>query len=135
MKAPGLSRLLAAAALWAVAYNLVWGIAWFAFMHREWLEATAAIERPLPWTPPFWIAWVMLTLPIGVAVVAYGVGRARSVGATAALAVWAILTAGMASWGWRTGLSRRVLALDSVVNLVALLTASLAARPPRVSSS
>ena len=124
-------RVFAGGALWVVVYNLVWGAAWFAFMRREWLDAMAAIKRPLPWTPQFWALWVALTLPIGVATMAYVASRARSAPAPktalyAGLALWVLMTMGMAGWGWQESLSIRVIAMDSIVNLVGLVAASLA---------
>ncbi len=112
-------------------YNLVWGVAWFAFMRREWLDATAAIEQPMPWTPQFWVVWVALTLPIGVATMAYVASRARSAhvpkaALAASLALWVVMTIGMAGWGWQESLSMSVITTDSAVNLVGLVAASLA---------
>jgi hypothetical protein len=74
-------RVTAVGALWAVVYNLVWGVAWFVFMRREWRDAFAAINRPLLFTSDIWIFWMALTLPIGVAIVAYAANPARSVSA------------------------------------------------------
>ena len=62
-------------------YNLVWGVAWFVFMRKEWRDAFAAIKRPLLFTADIWIFWMVLTLPIGVAIVAYAANPARSVSA------------------------------------------------------
>lgn len=112
-----------------VVYNLVWGVAWFAFMRREWLDAVAAIRQPLPWTAEVWFLWVALTLPIGVAIMAYAASRARSAPKTAvyvAVAVWLLMTLGMAAWGWQESLSMRVIAMDSTVNLIGMVAASLA---------
>jgi ABC-type dipeptide/oligopeptide/nickel transport system permease component len=112
-----------------VVYNLAWGVAWFAFMSKEWLDAMAAIRRPAPWTAEVWFLWVVLTLPIGVAIVAYAASRARSVSKTAvsvSVAVWVLMTLGMAGWAWQASLSMRVIALDSTVNLVSMVAASLA---------
>ncbi len=125
------SRVLAGGVLWAAVYNLVWGGAWFAFMRREWLDAMAAIKQPLPWTPQFWVVWLVLTLPIGVATMAYVASRARSApvpkaALAAGLAVWVLMTMGMAGWGWQESLSIRVIAIDSTVNLVGVVAASLA---------
>lgn len=33
-----------------LAGGVAWGIAWFVFMSREWLEATTDSGRPMPWT-------------------------------------------------------------------------------------
>ena len=63
-------RVVVSDALWAVVYNLVWGVAWFAFMRTEWLKAFAAIGRPLPFTADVWVLSVVLTVPIGVAIMA-----------------------------------------------------------------
>jgi len=125
------SRVLAAGALWAVVYNLVWGVAWFAFMRREWLDAMAAIKQDLPWTPQFWVVWAALTLPIGVATMAYVGSQARSTHLpkaplAAGLAVWVLMTMGLAGWGWQESLSFRVIGMDSAVNLAGVVAASLA---------
>jgi hypothetical protein len=124
-------RVVAGGALWMVIYNLVWGVAWFAFMRREWLDAVAAIRRPLPWTAEVWFVMVLLSLPIGVAIMAHSASRARSAPAPktalyASLSVWVLMTMGMAGWGWQDSLSMRVIALDSIVNLVGMVAASLA---------
>ena len=118
------SRVVAAGALWAVVYNLVWGVAWFAFMRGEWLDATAALNQSMPWTE-IWVVSVALTLPLGVATMAYVVGRARTGEApraalAASLALWVPMTMGMAGWGWYESLSLRILMLDSAVNLLAI---------------
>lgn len=120
-------RLVASGALWAVVYNLIWGIAWFAFMRREWLDAMVALGRPLPWTAEVWFTWVALTVPLGMAVMAY----AASAGASswkaivASLVVWLPFGVGMVVWGINDSVPMRVLALDSLVNLGALVVAAL----------
>ncbi len=122
-------RVVASGALWMAVYNLIWGVAWFAFMRREWLDAMAAIRRPMPWTAEIWFLWVALTLPIGVAVMAYTASRARPGLKTtvyAAVGLWLMMTMGMIGMGWQWSLSVRVIALDSTVNLVGLVAASLA---------
>ena len=124
-------RMIAAGALWAAVYNVAWGVAWFLFMRREWRDAFAAIDRPLLWTADVWIVWIALTLPIGVAIVAYAANPARTVSAPqatvyAGMTLWLVMTVGMATWGWQESLSVRIIALDSIVNLVAMIAASLA---------
>jgi len=122
-------RVVASGALWTVVYNLLWGVAWFAFMHREWRDAVAASGKAMPWTAEVWFVWVVMTLPIGVAIMAHSAGRSRSATKAAlyaALALWVLMTLGMAGWGWQESLSVRVVALDSTVNLVAMVAASLA---------
>lgn len=124
-------RVVASGALWMVVYNLLWGAAWFTFMEREWREAAAAIKRPQLFTAEVWFLMVVLSLPIGVAIMAYAAGRARSASASktavyASLPLWLLMTSGMAGWGWQESLSMRVIALDSIVNLVAMVGASLA---------
>ena len=124
-------RAIAGGAFWAVVYNLVWGLAWFTFMRREWRDAFAAIKRPLPFTADVWILWIALTLPIGVALVAYARNPARSVSAPkaavyAGMTLWLLMTLGMATWGWQASLSIRIIVLDSIVNLIAMVAASLA---------
>jgi hypothetical protein len=125
------ARIVAAGAVWAVVYNLVWGIAWFAFMRLEWLDAMAAIKEELPFTPPVWDVWVALTLPIGVAAMAYLAGRPRSGSGSAlsaSLTLWLPLSIGTFASGVQDRLSVRVLALDAMANLVAMLAASFAGR-------
>lgn len=124
-------RVVAGGALWTVVYNFVWGVAWFAFMRREWLDAATAIRRSMPWTAEVWFLMVVLSLPIGVAIVAYAAGRPRAAPAPrsafyAGLALWVLMTMGMAGWGWEDSLSMRVIAMDSAVNLVGMVAASLA---------
>ena len=117
-------------AAWAAAYNSVWGIAWFVFMRREWLEATVASGRPMPWTPDFLVVWLPLTLPFGVAITAYMTSGSRQAAAlraalAASLVIWVPGTVGMAVWAWQEALSPRVIAIDSAVNLFAVVVASL----------
>jgi hypothetical protein len=122
-------RVVASGALWTLVYNFVWGVAWFAFMRKEWEEAVAAIRRPLPWTAEVWFLWVALTVPMGVAIMAYASSRARSTrtaAVTGAAAVWLLLTLAMVAYSLSESLSIRVIALDSSVNLVGMLAASLA---------
>lgn len=112
-----------------VVYHFVWAAAWFAFMRREWEEAMAAVGRSSPWTAEVWFLWVVLSLPIGVAIMAYAAGRAHSAQKAAvsgAAAVWLLMTLGMAVHGWQESLSPRVIALDSCVNLVGMMAASFA---------
>jgi len=126
-------RVIAGGVLWAAVYNLVWGVAWFVFMRREWRNAFAAINRPLLFTADFWIFWIVLTLPIGVAIVAYAANPARSVSAPkatvhAGMTLWLVMTTGMATWSWQNSLSIRIIALDSIVNLVAMMVPAMFAR-------
>jgi hypothetical protein len=123
-------RLLAGGVVWAAVYNLIWGLAWFLWMHREWLAATAAINRTFPWNE-IWIIWGVFTLPLGIVAMAYIAKRAplrprASASIAVAFAIWLPLTVGMVASGWQSGVSFRTTALDSTVNLVALLLASLA---------
>ena len=111
-----------------MAYNLVWGVAWFAFMREEWQAAVTAIGRPMPWTAEIWIMCGILMLPLGVAIVAYAAGPTRSAlkgSLYACLAAWALLALGMAISCRQ--LSIRIIALDSSVNLIAMLVASVGA--------
>jgi hypothetical protein len=120
--------ILARGLLWAIVYNVVWGVAWGAFMHREWDAAAAAIHQPSPWAPAVWLVWGVITVPIGMAIIAYAVRRprARQAAAAAGVAVWLLFSAGMTINGLRSGFSIRVLALDALVNLIAIEAASLA---------
>lgn len=124
------SRVVVGGLLWALVYNCVWAVAWFAFMRREWLDATAALSKSMPWTE-IWAVSVALTLPLGVATVAYVAGRARTGPApraalSASLALWVPMTMGMSGWGWYESLSLRMILLDSTVNLLAIGAAVLA---------
>ena len=112
-----------------VTYNLLWGVAWFAFMQREWVDAMAATRRSMPFTAEVWFLMVVLSLPIGVAIMVYTSSRQRPALLTAVyagLSLWVLMTLGMTGWGWQDSISMRVLALDSIVNLVAMVAASLA---------
>ena len=124
-------RVLAGGILWAAVYNLVWGVAWFAFMRNEWIAAMAAIHRRLPFNADIWIFWIALTLPIGMAIIAYAAGPAHSDQAAkaaiyASAALWLLMTLGMAVWAWQQSIHARTVALDSLVNLTAMVVASLA---------
>jgi hypothetical protein len=124
------SRVFVGGLLWALVYNSVWAVAWFAFMRRGWLDATAALRNSMPWTE-IWAVSAALTLPLGVAAMAYVAGRARTGPApraalAASLALWVPMTMGMAGWGWYESLSLRILMLDSAVNLLAIGAAVLA---------
>jgi hypothetical protein len=126
-------RVIAGGVLWAAVYNLVWGVAWFTFMRREWRDAFAAISRPLLFTADIWVLWILLTLPIGVAIVAYAANPGHSISASkatlyAGITLWLVMTVGMATWSWRDSLSIRIIALDCIVNLVALMAPALFAR-------
>jgi hypothetical protein len=124
----GRGRVVAGGALWALLYNLAWGVAWFAFMRQEWRTAATAIGRQMPWTADVWILVGILTLPLGAAIVAYAASPGRSVlkGALhACVAMWAVLTLGMAISCIQ--FSKRVIALDVSVNLIAMLVASVGA--------
>ncbi len=123
-------RVVASGAVWAAVYNLIWGLAWFLWMRREWLAATAAINHALPWKE-IWIVWGVFALPLGIVAMAYIANPARaasrsSASIASAFAIWLPLTLGMAVWGWQVSISFRTVLLDSIVNLVALLMASLA---------
>ena len=123
-------RVVAGGVVWAVIYNFAWGVAWFAFMRSEWLDATVSRNRPMP-LAEIWAVWVALTFPLGVATMAYVADRARSGSVSRAtlaggLALWVPMTLGMAALGWHESLPMRVLLLDSIVNLAAIGAASLA---------
>lgn len=120
-------HIVASGALWAVVYNFTWGSAWFAFMRREWLDAVAALGQPLPWTAEVWFVWVTFTFPIGTAVMAHAASRDVSPrrAMAASVMVWALFALGMVVWGGQQSLSARVLALDCLVNLVAMVSASV----------
>jgi len=122
-------RVVASGALWATVYNLVWGVAWFAFMRSEWLDAMSAIEQPTPWTAEVWFLWATLTLPIGVAIMAYAADRPHSatkIAVYAAVGLWLPMALAMGVWAWQESLPTRVIALDAAVNLFAMVAASLA---------
>ena len=124
-------RVVASGAVWTLVYNLVWGVAWFAFMDRVWDDSVAALGRPSPWTAPVWFLWVVLTVPMGVAIMAYATSgaparSARTAALSASAAVWLLITVGMGAHSLSQGLPVRVIALDASVNLAGMLVASLA---------
>jgi hypothetical protein len=128
MKRGSWLTVLGAGVLWTLVYYLVWGVAWFLFMRQEWADAFARIGRPLAWTKEVWGLWIIFALPIGIAVTAYARERpfrALKASVHAALTAWIPLTAGTAVWCRLVSLEPRIIALDSSVNLVAMLTGSL----------
>lgn len=124
------TRLVLAGLLWAAVYNLLWGAAWFTFMRREWHDAAAALGRPNPFGgAEVWLVMAALSLPIGIAILAYAAGHALSpaqAALRASLLIWVLMTMGMTGWGLSDSYSARVLALDSMVNFIAMLAAALA---------
>ena len=120
-------RVVISGACWATAYNILWGLAWVGFMRGQWVEAAEMAGQPMPWTPDFWAIWIPMTLPFGLAVAAYLLGRRdtehlRRDAISAGLVVWVPGTIGMA---FGAALTARIIVLDSVVNLVAVLVPSL----------
>ena len=122
-------RVVASGALWMVVYNLVWGIAWFAFMRREWTEAVDSIGKSLPWTAEIWFLWILLTFPIGVGIAAHAAPHASvsvKPALYAAASLWLLMTLGMTVWLILDGFPVRVSVMDSVVNLAGMLAGSAA---------
>ena len=119
-------RITVAGLLWAVAYNLLWAAAWFGFMRHEWHAAAEAAGQSMPWTPQFWLIWIPMTVPFGMAVAAYLLGRRdrrelRRAALAASMVVWVPGTIGMA---FGAALTVGIIVLDSVVNLFATLIPS-----------
>src|SRR5262245_34502973 len=110
-------RVIVSGVVWALVYNLVWGVAWFTFMRRTWVAATTS--APMPWDV-IWIVWSLLSILLGVSCMAYvrnhptaaarGGVRASII---AAGAVWVPLTLGMVTWAGQAGIASRVAWLDS----------------------
>lgn len=99
-------------------------------MRAEWVSSSVSRGQPMPWTTEVWVLWVILTLPIGLAITAYSPNHKQhpiAAALTAAGLVWLLLTVGMVGYGWSDGVAARVLILDSAVNLVAMAGASLGA--------
>jgi hypothetical protein len=122
-------RVIAGGTLWAAVYNMAWGVAWFLFMRNEWRDAFASTKSPLLFTAEIWILWIVLTLPMGMGLVAYAANPGRSISAAkaafyAGTALWLVMTLGMT--GWARSFSARIIVLDATVNLIALMVASLA---------
>lgn len=122
-------RVTTSGLLWATIYNALWGVAWFTFMRREWRDAFAAVGQPLTWTPRVWSVWMVVTVPLGVALMAYAYGHTRKMlfafrGAVALFLPFAI---GMTVWGAQESLSYRVLTLDALVNAISMPVASVIA--------
>ena len=111
-----------------VVYNLIWGIAWFAFMRDEWLDAMTAIGQPMPWTAEIWFVWVTLTMPLGTAVMAYTASHRHQELVhclRASAMVWAVFAVGMTVWCIQASLSIRIIALDAGINLFGMISAAI----------
>ena len=122
--------VVASGSLWTMVYNLLWGIAWFAFMRTEWMAAAAAAKRPMPFTAEAWFGAVVMSVLIGIAIMAHSRGRGRSAPKAAVAAtvlVWILMTVGMFIWGVQSSFPLRTLAIDSTVNLLAMGAAALVA--------
>jgi len=121
-------RVVGAGAVWTLIFNLGWGLAWYAFMRAEWETATEAIHRPMPWSAAVWHFWVVITIPLGIAIMAYARGRTpRTYRAAVAgsLTVGLTLQLGLAAYGLSQSLAWRVILLDSTVSLVAIVAAAI----------
>jgi hypothetical protein len=123
------ARVAVSGLVWAGVYNGLWAIAWFAFMSREWQTAFAAVGRPLAWTGEVWFAWVVITVPLGLALMAHVIGSPRRFlsAVRGAAALFVVFSVGMTIWGVHESLSLRVLALDAMVNALAMPIAAIAA--------
>ena len=77
-------RVVASGALWATVYHFMWGLGWFTFMRKEWVGAMSALGRQNPWVAEVWFLWAALTVPIGVALMAYAAGHPNTPSKTAA---------------------------------------------------
>lgn len=125
----GWPRVVASGALWTVVYNFVWGVAWFTFMQREWMDALAAMGRPMIWTAEVWFVWVVITFLLGVAIAAHAAPHAHAPLKSSlypAAVVWLMFAAGMAVWSLVESFPVGLITIDSAVNLVGMLAASLA---------
>lgn len=122
-------RVTMSGLLWAIVYNALWGVAWFTFMRDEWRNAFTAVGQPLAWTPRVWLVWMGMTVPLGVALMAYAQGHAsrRFFALRGTAALFLALATGMTVWGVHESLSYRVLALDALVNVIAMPGASIIA--------
>lgn len=123
------ARIVVAGLCWAAVYNAFWAVAWFTYMRRAWSEAFAAIGRPLAWTADVWTVWLIMTVPLGVAVMAHASGTAvpHRGAVRAAVVLLVVFVSGMTVWGLQESLAVRVLVLDAAVNAVATPIAALAA--------
>lgn len=123
-------RVFVSGVVWALVYNLVWGLAWFTLMRREWVAATAG-RQTMPWNT-IWLVWGVVSIVLGIASMAYVRNRAASARAgvravfAASGVLWVPLTLGMVTWAQQASVSFLVAWLDSFVNLLALLAGSLA---------
>ena len=68
--------------------------------------------------------WALLSIALGLAAMAYLRTRTMRAAFAAAGAVWVPLTVGMGVWAWQDSLPFLLIALDSFVNLLALLGAA-----------
>ena len=112
--------------MWAIVYNLLWLVAWFVHMGTEWRSVYDALGKPLPWTPSVLAFWALLTIPFGVAIALYAADKpnARRAAIHAAIALWIPLTIGGAAWMTSASLPLRLVVLDAIVNLAAVLVAA-----------
>lgn len=121
--------VVASGGLWTAVYNLVWGVAWFAFMRDEWVNAMSEVGRENPWVAEVWFLWATLTLPMGVALMAYAAGNQQTVlkrAVYAAVGLWLPMALAMGAWAWQESLPMLVIGFDTAVNLAGMVAASLA---------
>lgn len=129
-----LIRITASGLLWAAVYDAVWGIAWFMFMRAEWQAGFQVLGKPMLWTPELWAIWVIVTVPFGIAVAAYTVGRRPALRAwlMASFVMWLFVAGGSDLAFLQMFIPSRTIVFDTLVNLVSMTAAAFAAtRFPR----
>lgn len=126
------ARVLLGGVLWFIVFNVLWSAAWILYLGKDVLAAFRALNRPFELTA--WVAFgLAVTLVVGIFSIwfyaairpRYGLGPKTA--ARAGLAVWlAVNLVPTLWWGWLVQLPTRLVALDVVTNLVAIVAATLA---------
>lgn len=126
-------RVLLGGALFFVVYNALGATAWYLFNQSEWLPALQALGRPFQPTASFIVFFLVLTLIVGIfAIWFYAAIRPRygpgpRTAACAGFALWLIGAAGpMAVYGWVLSFPPRLIVMNVVTALVAIVLATLA---------
>jgi hypothetical protein len=116
-----------------VVFNVLWVAAWFLFVQREVIPVFQELNRPFQETPEWGVFFLALGLVLSIFTIwfyaairpRYGPGPRTA--AIVGFAVWlSVSLMPTLAWGWQLQFPARMVALDAVAALVAIVVATLA---------
>src|SRR5690242_10259854 len=123
------TRIYVSGIVWAAVYDLVWGVAWFAFMRAEWQEAFDSLGQPMLWTPGLWAVWIVVTCVLGIALAGHAADKPSplKVWLRGSLVMWLFVAGGSDAAFVMMSFPTPTIVLDTLVNLVGMFAAAFAA--------